>query len=213
MLRHAYKLLQRTWSDNRGKAAVSVIGILILSVHGCGNGDREAGEPGAEKPQVNQAPNVINQPYVLVPVPQDSWMMGRQPQAQAQRPAPVWRDSHPEVAPPPARRLESVNPWQPGVEQSQGTIGGTGNPWASGATRRPQPAAPQFRPLDEDGRKPYEPARPAPVVPVAPYDRIQGSSQHPGMQPYPSAPGYGYPPAYGYPGYATTPYAYPAPGW
>lgn len=193
---------------------MSIISAFVLAAHGCSGDDREAGKEAASPQQGERAPNVINQPYVLVPVPQDSWMMGGG-RAQAPRQAPVWRDSHPEVTPPPVgRRLESVNPWQPGVQQPQGAVRQNTNPWLNGGQQAP--VTPQFRPLEEP-RKPYESSSVRPL-PAAPYDRIQGSSQNPGYPAYPATPayptnpvnpGYGYPPAYGYPGYAPTPYAYP----
>lgn len=184
---------------------MSIISAFVLAAHGCSGDDREASEQATSRQQKERVPNVINQPYMLVPVPQDSWMRGGA-QPQTPRQAPVWRDSHPEVAPPPVeRRLESVNPWQPGVQQPQGAVRQNSNPWLNGGQQTP--VTPQFRPLEEEKRKPYESsARP---LPAAPYDRIQGSSQHPGYPAYPTYPGYGYPPAYGYPGYAPTPYAYP----
>jgi len=187
---------------------MSAISAVVLAVHGCSNGDHEGAKQATSQSQSARMPNVVNQPYVLVPVPQDSWVMGGR-QDQGPRQAPIWRDSHPEVAPPPVeRRLESVNPWQPGGQQPQGAVGQGQNPWLSGGQQAP--VMPQFRPLEEEKRKPYESSvRP---MPAAPYDRIQGSSQHPGVPGYPGYqgyPGYGYPQAYGYPGYAPTPYAYP----
>lgn len=95
--------------------------------------------------------------------------------------------------PPPAE-----NPWRKPPSGFGSTYAPQQYPW-----QVPQPAAPQFRPLEEEqGKQPYRSGVPQ----VAPYDRPMGSSQD---SPAAAWPGY-YPP---YQGYWGAPNPWAAPVW
>lgn len=170
-------------------ALIVTAGLWLLQ--GCSDGENGITVSKPPPQAGNPVPMQIPQPYVLVPVPQDSW--GR-PQV------PMGWGQPPQTAAP--QRLYQQggggNPWQPSAPAQPQPQYPTPGVWGQGGVQQAAPVMPQFRPLDErhaDGRQGGQMA--------APYDRPEGSSRNPGQLPY----------GYGYPGYATGPYGYPgAPG-
>jgi hypothetical protein len=191
--------------------------VVIVMVRSCG--DDDSGQPS------NSAETMPRQ-AIVVQIPASQWPPAQQ--APMQTPAP----------PQPGYGYLPQPPAQP----QQAPAGDGGNPWAVqsqpysygqpgyqqwGRQQRPQqqqqryydaPPA-QYRPLEPQNVQPApQPAPPPPVqsyYPVAPYDRLSGSSFGTPAYPYGGAYGGAYPGYYGAPGGFYSPGwgGVPAPGW
>jgi hypothetical protein len=110
----------------------------------------------------------------------------------------------------PQQQMNRDNPWavggampQPRPMPSQRSTNTWNNNQAQYQNVQPGYQQPRFRPLDENQEQHYSPPQY-----VAPYDRIQGTSQRPGYQSgavvpygaYPQGYGYGSTPTYIHPG-------------
>ena len=138
-------------------------------------------------------------------MPQQQWGVPSQPQPRA---AQGWPQASMQVMtgqPPAMSYPPAENPWQ---KPPAGFGGGGQAPQP--VWQQPQPAMPQFRPLEQRQGQGSE-YRSAGVPALAPYDRPIGSSQDRPQQP--GWPGY-YPGGAGYPGYSGYPgYPGPLPGY
>jgi hypothetical protein len=210
-----------------GLAAVVVIVMLMLRACGSEDTGQKEEQAAAKKDMPRQG--------VVVQIPATQWPSQQVPmQVQPQAPQ---QPGYGYIAPPPqplqpqAPVAEGSNPWSVQTPRSY-DYRQSGTPQWGRTQQQPAPqyyvappsAGARYRPLEEDSSARTAPPpvapQPQPQVqgyrPVAPYDRLSGSSFGDGSQqayPYGGAyPGYYGPGAYGVP---VSPYApiYPGVGW
>ncbi|GEM_PF-2071061 len=216
---------QGFWKPRHAVSGLGVILLLVLAVRSCG-GDED--ETTAKSKAGEDTPRQA----IVVQIPASQWPVPPAPRGQALSQPPVYGQPQPA-----APTVDPENPWavqrrpaygygNRNVQQPSQSTG-----WGQQRLQRPQysqpPGTGQYRPLDDQADRARQnrtvaPA-PAPVRPVAPYDRLSGSSfGSGGVNPYAGAyPGYyGAAPYMGPGAYGGWPggygYGYPGitgPGW